>query len=62
MTFKTTNELLREEQHHKQNLRRLAEKESSWRAKYADTAAWTIANINKQLENIRSELQMARYR
>jgi hypothetical protein len=62
MTFKTTNELLREEQHHKQNLRRLAEKEDSWRTKYAETAAWTIANINRQLDQIRGELQMVRYR
>jgi hypothetical protein len=62
MTFKTTHELLLEEQHHKQSLRRLAEMEDSWRPKYADLAAWTISNINRQLDQIRGELQMARHR
>ena len=62
MTFRTTHELLHDERQHKESLRRLEEAEPEWRPRFSETAAWTKANIGRQLAGIDGELRMANQR
>lgn len=59
MTFMTSNELRIAKAAHKENLLRLYQHQSSWRGKDAELGAATIANLERQVEQIDAELLMA---